>query len=100
MGDIQRGRSFGRGSIAPVSSIPRAAARRAYRPRAERVPSAAKARIAAARLRDARGHFLPQAEPVTLADLAGDATALAGVIGDTDTLLADLTALGGAEAVY
>jgi hypothetical protein len=32
---------------------------RVYRPKAERTSSAAKAAIAAARPRDARGHFLP-----------------------------------------
>lgn len=36
--------------------------RRVYRPKGERVPSAAKAAIAAARPRDARGHFLPTVE--------------------------------------
>ncbi len=35
--------------------------KRKYPPKAERSPSAAKAAIAAGRLRDARGHFLPVA---------------------------------------
>jgi hypothetical protein len=38
-----------------------AQARRVYRPKSEGTPSAAKAGIAAARPRDARGHFLPSA---------------------------------------
>lgn len=50
--------------------------RRKYRPKAERNPSAIKAAIAAARPRDARGHFLP---------VVGDAVrpALIGGGGDT-----------------
>ncbi len=63
---------------------------RVYRPWGEGTPSAAKAGIAAARPRDARGHFLPSAGgrdraavvPVVLAEL----------VGDTAPFLADLAA--------
>jgi hypothetical protein len=78
---------------------------RVYRPKSERTLSAAKAAVAAARPRDTRGHFLPSAGgrdraagvPVVLAELVGDATALASVTGDAATLLADLAAVSGAE---
>lgn len=58
---------------------------RVYRPKAERTSSAAKAAIAAARPRDARGHFLPVA-------------ALVVALGE-DRSEGDPVALGGAEAV-
>jgi len=46
--------------------------RRVYRSRWKRTPSAAKAAIAAARPRDARGHFLPVVDdPVWLALVKG-----------------------------
>ncbi len=63
---------------------------RVYRPRGERVPSAAKAAIAAARPRDARGHFLP---------VVGDAvrSAIVGAVGDTGVV--DFVAQNGAEAL-
>ncbi len=50
--------------------------RRVYRSKSERTPSAAKAMIAAARPRDARGHFLPTVDgavrPATF--IGGEAT--------------------------
>ncbi len=63
---------------------------RVYRPRRERTPSAAKAAIAAARPRDARGHFLP---------VVGDAVRPATFRGGVDTGVIDLVAQEGAEAV-
>jgi len=70
--------------------------RRRYRSRAERIPSAAKATIAAARPRDARGHFLPS---------AGDRDRLGGVVrpaarkGRREPEAGDSVALSGAEVV-
>jgi hypothetical protein len=58
-----------------------------YRPTGERVPSAG---IAAARPRDARGHFLP---------VVGDAVRPATFKGGGDTGSADFVAQEGAEAV-
>jgi hypothetical protein len=63
---------------------------RVYRPRGERTPSAAKAAIAAARPRDARGYFLP---------VVGDAVRPAIVRGGGDTGSVDLVAENGPEAV-
>jgi hypothetical protein len=63
---------------------------RVYRPRGERVPSAVKAAIAAARPRDARGYFLP---------VVGDAVRPATFRGGEDTGVGDLVAENGAEAV-
>ena len=56
MAEVRQARAFGRGAIPPAPSPAR---RRVYLPKGARVPSAAKAAIAAARPRDARGHFLP-----------------------------------------
>ncbi len=56
MGEVSQARAFGRGALPPAGSRGH---RRVYRPKGERVPSAAKAAVAAARPRDARGHFLP-----------------------------------------
>jgi hypothetical protein len=70
--------------------------RRVYRPRWERTPSAAKAAIAAARPRDARGHFLP---------VVGDRGCLGGVVrpavrkGRREPEAGDSVALSGAEVV-
>ena len=61
MGEASQVRVFGRGAIRPTAPGSSSAQRRVYRPRGERVPSVAKAAIAAARPRDARGHFLPSA---------------------------------------
>jgi hypothetical protein len=66
--------------------------RRVYRSKRERTPSVAKVAIAAARPRDARGHFLPSAGG---RDPAAVPVALAEVVGDADTLLADLAAVSG-----
>jgi hypothetical protein len=63
---------------------------RVYRPRRERTPSAAKAAIAAARPRDARGHFLP---------VIGDAVRPASFKGGGDTGSVDFVAQDGAEAI-
>jgi hypothetical protein len=69
---------------------------RVYRPKAERTSSGAKAAIAAARPRDARGHFLPS---------AGDRDCLGGVLrpaarkGRREPEAGDSVALSGAEAV-
>ena len=56
-------RQFGRGRLpkaAPEpSAMPRERAKRKYRPKAEQTPTPGKAAIAAARPRDAKGHFLP-----------------------------------------
>jgi hypothetical protein len=54
-------RAFGRGKIPKVSeaSTPRERPQRQYRPKAEQTRTPAKAQIAAARPRDAKGHFLP-----------------------------------------
>ncbi len=70
--------------------------RRVYRAKRERMPSAAKAAVAAARLRDAYGHFLPN---------AGDRDRLGGVVrpaarkGRGEPEAGDSVALSGAEAV-
>ena len=66
--------------------------RRVYGPKSERTPSAVKAAIAAARPRDARGHFLPSAGG---RDRAAVPVALAELVGDGDTVLADLAAVSG-----
>jgi hypothetical protein len=63
---------------------------RVYRRKSERIPSAAKAAIAAARPRDARGHFLP---------VVGDAVRPAAVRGSGETGVVDFVAENGAEAV-
>jgi hypothetical protein len=88
--EVRQTRAFGRGAILPASSPARS---RVYCPRGERVPSAAKSMIAAVRRRDARGHFLPSAGGP---DRAAVPVALAALVGDADTLLADLAALSGA----
>ncbi len=59
MAEARQTRVFGRGAIRPTSMGTSPTWRRVYRLRAERVPSAAKAAIAVARPRDARGRFLP-----------------------------------------
>jgi phage tail tape-measure protein len=70
--------------------------RRVYRPKRERTPSGAKAAIAAARSRDARGHFLP---------VVGDRGRLGGVVrpaarkGRREPEAGDSVALNVAEAV-
>ncbi len=54
------GRAFGRGKIPKVSeATPHERPKRKYQPKAERSQSAAKAQVANARPRDAKGHFLP-----------------------------------------
>jgi hypothetical protein len=63
---------------------------RVYRRKSERIPSAAKAAIAVARPRDARGHFLP---------VVGDAVRPATFRGGGDTGPVDFVAQNGAEAV-
>jgi hypothetical protein len=69
---------------------------RVYRRKAERIPSAAKAAIAAARPRDERGHFLP---------VVGDGGRLGGAVrpatlkGGGDTGSVDSVAQKGAGAV-
>ncbi len=63
---------------------------RVYRPKAERTSSAAKAAIAAARPRDARGHFLP---------VVGDAVRPATFKGGGDTGSVAFVAQNGAEVV-
>ncbi len=62
--------------------------RRVYRAKRERMPSVAKAAIAAARPRDARGHFLP---------VVGDAVRPAIFKGGGDTGSLDFVAQNGAE---
>jgi hypothetical protein len=70
--------------------------KRKYLPKGERNPSAAKVGIAAARPRDARGHFLPS---------AGDRDRLGGVVrpaarkGRREPEAGDSVALSGAEVV-
>ncbi len=96
MAEASQVRVFGRGAIRPTAPRSSPARRRVYRPRGERVPSAAKAAIAAARPRDARGHFLPS---------AGDRDRLGGVVrpaarkGRGEPEVGDSVALSGAEAV-
>jgi hypothetical protein len=63
--------------------------KRKYLPKGERNPSAAKAAIAAARPRDARGHFLP---------VVGDAVRLAPVRGGGATGSVDFVGLSGPDA--
>ena len=89
MAEVRQARAFGRGAIPPAPSPAR---RRVYLPKGARVPSAAKAAIAAARPRDARGHFLPSPGRH---DRAAVPAELAELVGDADTLLADLAALSG-----
>jgi hypothetical protein len=50
--------------------------RRKYSPKGERSPSGAKSVIAAARPRDARGHFVPN-----VADRVADRDPVSGVVG-------------------
>jgi hypothetical protein len=68
MAEASQGRAFGRGALPPAGSRGH---RRVYRPKGERVPSAAKAAVAAARPRDPRGHFLPN---------VGDRDRVSGVV--------------------
>jgi hypothetical protein len=89
MGEASQVRVFGRGAIRPTLPGSSPARRRVYRPRGERVSSAAKAAVAAVRPRDTRGHFLPSAGG---GDRAVVPVALAELVGDGDTLLADLAA--------
>ena len=69
--------------------------RRVYRPKSERTLSVVKAGIAAARPRDARGHFLPS---------AGDRDRLGGVVrpavrkGRGEPKAGDSVALSGPDA--
>lgn len=89
------GRAFGRGKIPQVSeaSTPRERPKRKYRPRAERTRTPAKAEIAVARPRDARGHFLPLPDSRRARIRAANAAlpdALAALVGDGEQLLADL----------
>jgi hypothetical protein len=90
MAEASQVRVFGRGAIRPTAPGSFPARRRVYRPRGERVSSAAKAAIAAARPRDARGHFLP---------VIGDAVRPATFKGGGDTGLVDFVAQNGAETV-
>jgi hypothetical protein len=96
MAEASQVRVFGRGAIRPTAPGSSAARRRVYRPRGERVSSAAKAAIAAARPRDARGHFLPS---------AGGRDRLGGVVrpaarkGRGEPEAGDSVALSGAEVV-
>jgi hypothetical protein len=92
MAEASQVRVFGRGAIRPTAPGSSPAWRRVYRPRGERVSSAAKAAVAVARPRDARGHFLPSAGG---RDRAVVPVALAKLVGDADTLLADLAAVSG-----
>jgi hypothetical protein len=62
--------------------------RRRYRSRVDRIPSAAKAAIAAARPCDARGHFLP---------VVGDAVRPSTFKGGGDIGLVDTVTLDGSE---
>jgi hypothetical protein len=70
--------------------------RRVYRAKRERMPSAAKAAVAAARPRDTRGHFLPN---------SGEHESLGGVVrpaerkGRGEPQAGDSVALSGAEVV-
>ncbi len=96
MAEASQVRVFGRGAIRPIASGSSPARRRVYRPRGARVSSAAKAAIAAARPRDARGHFVPS---------AGGRDRLGGVVrpaarkGRREPEAGDSVALSGAEVV-
>ncbi len=88
-------RAFGRGKIPKVSeaSTPRERPKRKYRPKAEQTRTPAKAEVAAARPRDARGHFLPLPDSRRARIRAANAAlpeALRDLVGDEDQLLADL----------
>lgn len=89
-------RAFGRGKIPKVSeasATPRERPKRKYRPKAEQTRTPAKAQIAAARPRDARGHFLPLPNSRRARIRAANAAlpeALAALVGDGEQLLADL----------
>ncbi len=90
------GRAFGRGKIPKVSeasATPRERPKRKYRPKAEQTQTPAKAEVAAARPRDARGHFLPLPDSRRARIRAANAAlpeALAALVGDGEQLLADL----------
>lgn len=93
IGEISR--AFGRGKIPKVSgaSTPRERPKRKYRPKAEQTRTPAKAQIAAARPRDARGHFLPLPNSRRARIRAAEAAlpeALAALVGAGEQLLADL----------
>jgi hypothetical protein len=96
MAEASQVRVFGRGAVRPTLPGSSPARRRVYRPRGERVPSAAKATVAAARPRDARGHFLPN---------AGDRDRVGGVVraaarkGREEPKAGDSVVLSGAEGV-
>jgi hypothetical protein len=92
MAEASQVRVFGRGAIRPTAPGSSPARRRVYRPRGERVSSAAKAAVAAARPRDARGHFLPSAGG---RDRAVVPVAVAELVWDGDTVLADLASVSG-----
>ncbi len=93
IGEINR--AFGRGKIPKVSaaSTPRERPKRKYRPKAEQTRTPAKAQIAAARPRDAKGHFLPLPNSRRARIRAVNAAlpeALAALVGDGEQLLTDL----------
>ena len=93
IGEINR--AFGRGKIPKVSaaSTPRERPKRKYRPKAEQTRTTAKAQIAAARPRDAKGHFLPLPNSRRARIRAVNAAlpeALAALVGDGEQLLTDL----------
>ncbi len=96
-------RAFGRGKIPKVSQIcdtPRERPKRTYRPKAEQTRTPAKARIAAARPRDARGHFLPLPDSRRARIRAANAAlpeALRDIVGDGEQLLADLAQSRGTD---
>ncbi len=93
----QLARAFGRGKMPKVSTTvetPRAEPwKRKYRPKAERRETLAKAKVAAARPRDAKGHFLPLPNSRRARIRAAEAAlpeALAALVGAGEQLLADL----------
>jgi hypothetical protein len=97
------GRAFGRGKIPKVSTIvetPRERPKRKYRPKAEQTRTPAKAEIAAARPRDAKGHFLPLPDSRRARIRAANAAlpeALRDLVGDEEQLLADLAQSRGTD---
>ncbi len=96
-------RAFGRGKIPQVSTTvetPRERPQRKYRPKAEQTRTPAKAQIAAARPRDARGHFLPLPDSRRARIRAANAAlpeALTALVGDGEQLLADLAQSRGTD---
>jgi len=79
---------------------PRERPKRKYRPKAEQTRTPAKAEIAAARPRDARGHFLPLPDSRRARIRAANAAlpeAQTALAGDGEQLLADFARSRGTD---